>query len=236
MKNMPLKTATANYSKGSEGFTLIELMIAVSILAILATLVTANLGGLRIDRNLKIAQNELVTNLRKAQSYTLSSRLVAGNQSGQFFILKFDAQNKTQYKLQAIYNIFATPTLPTLVDTIETFQLPPGVVLAASPSPVTIYRGPLSTQSNACGLVAFKAPFAKVYLNSGCNFNNFASSNDDYGSLLSYVANIESSHTSADSYAAIVLTDSSGTNRRQVLIRGVTGVICPTLDGQSCSN
>jgi prepilin-type N-terminal cleavage/methylation domain-containing protein len=222
---MFLKSDIKMFLKSGTGFTLIELLVAVSILAILAGLVMVNFAGLRTDRNLNIAQNELVTNLRNAQSYTLSSKLVSGNQSGQFFILKFDAAKPGQYGLQAVYNIFATPTLPTLVDNIETYRLPAGIQVAAAP--LTIYRSPYTVQTPACGLVAFKAPFARVYLNSGCNFNNFNGSGDDYNSLLQYVVNTENSHTSADSYAVIQVTDTKSNKSRYVLVRGVTGVICP---------
>lgn len=222
------------------GFTLIELIVVLAIMGVMLGLITVNFAATRADRNLTLAQNELVTNLRKAQSYTLSSRMVAGNQSGQYFIDVFDSGNPTQYSLQSIYNIFATSTTPTML-TVETYQLPAGVFLA-SPTPVTIYRSVIPlTQTGPCAMVAFKTPFARIYLNgfisypnTGCRFNNFI--NDDYINLLNFVINVPNYTTSSDSYAVITLTDSSQTKTRKVMVRGVTGVICPTQDGISCSN
>lgn len=222
------------------GFTLIELLVVISIMTILLTLFTVNFAGLRADRNLTIAQNELVTNLRKAQSYTLSSRNVAGAQSGQFFIIKLDGAPPANsgYVLQAMYNIFATPTPAVLLPKVESFTFPIGVSLSSIP--ITIHRDNLNvspvTQPSSCGLVAFKAPFARAYLNSGCNVNNFQPNSDDYESLRSFITNTDSNHTSTDSYAVITLVDSTGTKSRMVMIRGASGVICPTSDGVTCGN
>ncbi|MDE2312088.1 MAG: prepilin-type N-terminal cleavage/methylation domain-containing protein [Patescibacteria group bacterium] len=228
-----MKQTKSNLFKQSDGFTLIELIVALSILGILVGLVTVNFGGLRIDRNLTIAQNELVTNLRKVQAYTLSSRVVGADQPGQFYILKFDSANPTHYVLQTMYNITATPTPPTLVPSAETYVLPPGVQVSSTP--VTIYRSKLpTTQTTACSLVAFKTPFAKVYLNSGCNFVNF-NSGDDYQGLINYVTNVDNIDASTDSTAIINLTDNTGKYSRQVMVRGATGIICPTTDGVNCS-
>jgi prepilin-type N-terminal cleavage/methylation domain-containing protein len=235
---------SAQKTKRELGFTLIELLTAVAVLLIMTSLVTVNLAGFRVDRNLTIAQTELVTNIRKAQNYTLSARQVSGNQSGQFFILKFDYASSTQYQLQALYNITATPTLPTLVRNVETYNFPKGVQLSST-SPVTIYRDPSygpTTQSGTCALVAFKAPFARVYLNgyiaskptSGCTDNGGI--NDDYANLMNFVVNVTNNNTSTDSYAVITITDTTGLKSKKVLIRGVTGVVCPTQDGVSCSN
>lgn len=220
------------------GFTLIELMVAVSILMVMVGLVAVNFNSFKVERNMKIAQNELITNLRKAQAYTLSARVVPGGQSGQFFILKFDGQNPAAYSLQAMYNIFATPTPPTLV-TVEDYKLPDGVKFSSS-SALTIYRDVFpATVAVPCGLVAYKAPFGKVYLNAGCNTTSPAfGSDDDYASLMNYVVNVAGadSHTSTDSSAVIKLTDDTGKREKKVLIRGVTGLICPTVDETNCSN
>jgi hypothetical protein len=112
-----------------------------------------------------------------------------------------------------------------LVDKLETYQLPSGIQVSSTP--VTIYRSPYSTQAASCGLVAFKAPFARIYLNSGCIFNNFA--DDDYNSLLQFAVNTENSHTSIDSYAVIQIIDSNSQKSRWVMVRGVTGVVCPAV-------
>lgn len=230
-----------------QGFTLIELLVVISIMAIMVSLFTINLKGSGIDRGLTIAQNELVTNLRKAQSYTLSSREAAPGRSGQFFILKFDASTPTKYVLQAMYGISATPTPPTLVDSMESYQLPAGVQLALIP--LTIYRPPNIFPAStpvSCGLIAFKGPYAKVYLNGNLDGNchsttpHFVSNYDDYENILEFVANTSNYSTTVDSSAVIKLTDSSGTKARYVMVRGASGLICPAQSPDnvnwSCSN
>lgn len=220
------------------GFTLIELLIACAIIAVLASLVTINLPGFRVDRNLNIAQNELVTNLRKAQSYTLSAHEVAPGQSGQFFILKFDGSvsGQNSYTLQALYNIGSSPA--SKVD-VETYQLPPGI--RVSSTPVTIFV-PSPTQppiqATVCSLVSFKSPFARVYLNAGCNVSSppFQPLTDDYQNLINFVTNTNNYHTTSDSYAIITLLDATGAKSRQVMIRGVSGVICPAVYNTSTSS
>ncbi len=210
--------------------------MVISILGIMSIMVTVNLPGLRVDRNLNIAQNELVTNLRRAQSYTLSSHVVPGGQSPQFFILKFDAgsqQSRQKYTLQAMYNVTSSPVL---VD-VENYIMPPGIQVSSTPIRIYAPAGITpSVQAPACGLLAFGSPFAKVYLNAGCNISNFQPLVDDYANIINYVTNVNNYHTTTDSYAVITLTDAGGTKFRQVMVRGVSGVICPTKDGATCSN
>jgi hypothetical protein len=135
--------------------------------------------------------------------------------------------------LQAMYNIFATPTPPTLVE-LETINLPQGIQMDA-PQPVRVVRNFFPTnQIYSCALLAFKTPFARTYMNTGCNSSSF-DSNDDYQKIINYATNSSGYPTSTDSYMVITLRNPEGTKNRKVLIRGVTGVICPTLDGVTCS-
>ncbi len=231
----------------TRGFTLIELLVVLGIMAIMASLFLANFAGTRDDRNLLLAQSQLVTNIRSAQSYTLSARQIATNQNGQFFVLKFDNLSPFQYSLGALYNITATPTL---VSNFETYQLPPGVRLSAS-NPVTIYRPtgitpPTTTPS--CALLGFKAPYAKIYMNGdfsgdvtgdangSCHFTSPSLATDDYGHILQYVTNVANYPVTTDSSMVITLTNADGTKFRKVMVRGVTGVVCPTQDNSTCSS
>ncbi len=229
---------TILFAKNGVGFTIIELLVVISIMAVMLLLFTVNLPGQRVDRNLNIAQNELVTNLRKAQSYTLSARQLPNGQYGEFFLLKFDgatAQSRQVYTLQAIYNASATPTPPGLVS-VESYTLPPGVQVSSTPVTITMEDSTVPhVQAAGCSLLGFSAPFAQVYFNAGCVSNNFQSG-DDYANILNYVVNTSGYNTTTDSYAVITLADSSGLNIRQVMVRGVSGIICPTKDGVSCSN
>src|SRR5438105_10754499 len=98
-------------SKRQSGFTLIELLVVIFIMGLLAGLLTLNLAGQRVARNIQIAQNQLVSNIRKIQGYTLSSRNVSQNQPAEYYVMKFDLANPYQYTIQAIYNVGSSPTL-----------------------------------------------------------------------------------------------------------------------------
>ena len=56
------------------GFTLIEMIVTIAILAVLLSLLSANFDGTADQRNLAAAKSLLISNLHKMQSYALSSR------------------------------------------------------------------------------------------------------------------------------------------------------------------
>jgi general secretion pathway protein G len=67
MRNAPQRT-----KRREEGFTLVELMVVISIIAILATIVTVNVLGVRDDASVSKAQAE-ITNFKTAlTSYNLA--------------------------------------------------------------------------------------------------------------------------------------------------------------------
>jgi prepilin-type N-terminal cleavage/methylation domain-containing protein len=205
------------------GFTIIELLVVISIMGILSGLMIVNFAGLRGARNLKIAQNQLVTGLRKIQSYTLSSRNISSNVPAQFYLIKFDRNNPRQYIIQAIYNV---TTAPKLID-IETVKLPDGIKLAVT-DPIEIDRQPLGPSINdqkpsTCALVAFRAPFAKVIMNDGCSYANFI--NDDYTKIKDFVANNDSITASSDSVMTIKLYEEQKGTVRTVTVNGISGLI-----------
>ena len=115
-----------NARRLEQGFTLIELIVVVAILGIVLGLVTVNIAGQRNARNLNIAQNELISNIRKIQSYTLSARNVFGNQPASYYVMKFDLANPTQYTIQSMYDVTVSPKIRD----IETINLPKGITFS----------------------------------------------------------------------------------------------------------
>jgi prepilin-type N-terminal cleavage/methylation domain-containing protein len=225
------KFQISNFKKG---FTLIELMVVVSIMAILATAVIINIAGQRNSRNIAIAENDLVTNIRTAQSYTLSSRTLPSGQAVQYYVLKFDFSKPTQYTLQAIYNVSSTPQLQS----VQTFYFPSGIVLSSS-SPMTI-TGAVSNQTISnpagCGLVIFSAPFGKTFFNNGCTPKNPSNpytigAGDDYEKPLNYVTNVScavdpSACTISDnSVMVITINAKNSTLSKTITINGITGAV-----------
>ncbi|MBL8029793.1 MAG: type II secretion system protein [Candidatus Doudnabacteria bacterium] len=227
-----------------QGFTLIELMVVLSIFLVILGVLLANLAGLRTARNLKIAQNELVSNIRKVQSYSLSSRALNGTQAVQYYLLKFDTTTPDRYFIQAIYD---ASTSPKLVTNVETIFLPQSVRLASS-SAILIDKPPLqfpsppsdstdikqeNNNTSPCALLAFRLPFAKIIINggkdllysnnTGCTFASFT--NDDYAKIKNFVANSSSNTAVANSIFTITLASTDGKLSKTVSINGLTGAI-----------
>ncbi len=223
--------------KFNKGFTLIELMVVTSIMAILATVLVINLNGERANRDIQIAENQLVSNIRLVQSESLSERELAAGQSVQYYFLKFDLSKPTQYTIQAVYNVSSSPKLQDL----QTILLPPGIRLASG-TPITITR-PITpaTQSvvspSGCALIGFVAPFAKTLLDTACSIANAPNinMNDDYWNLINFVTNTPCISTSplnppacnvsSDSSMSITLTNSSDTVAKTVTINGISGSV-----------
>lgn len=212
-----------------KGFTLIELMVVIGIMSLLVGALLVDFAGQRNRRSLNIAQNEMVTNLRKVQSYILAARTPSGIPPVQYYVVKLNtaAGQNSAYTIQALYNITSSPKLAD----VETVKLPNDVVLTG----LAINRPGLSSQTPACALAAFKAPFGRTYFNSGCNaaVPPF-SSGDDYGNIINFVANTSAGSASVDSDFVIQFTNSKSGQSKKILIRSLSGLICPTQDGVSC--
>lgn len=222
----------------SHGFTLVELMVVLGIFGLLLSVILANYAGLRGARNLKIAQSELVSNLRKIQSYTLSSRALNSTQAVQYYILKFDSATPDRYTIQALYNVSSAPQLAT---NIETIMLPQEIRLSAA-SPFQIDRPPIGGSADnydtppfaaSCLLVAYKLPFGRIIFNNGCNPNNPASDpyslvdTDDYSKIKNFVADTPSnSYTASDNtILTFTLTTTDGKLSKTVTVNGITGAV-----------
>ncbi len=213
-----LKSEISN-QKYIQGFTLIELIVVLAIMGLLIGAVIANYAGQRSPRNLRIAQNELVTNIRKLQSYTLSARDLPSNGPAEYYVMKIDTATPALYTLQAIYN---TKNPPAQVQALETINLPQTIRFAQN-NPVTINGVPLA---NGCLLIAFKLPFGKVIVNDGCTLSappSTIGAGDDYSKLTTFISNSPGASTSTDVPVVIKLTDTDGTIFNTVNLSATTG-------------
>ena len=82
--------------ESERGFTLTELLVVLAIMGVFFGLILANYAGMRGKRDIKIAQNELTTNIRKVQSYALSSRDTSVGPV-KLYVLKFVTTTQSQY-------------------------------------------------------------------------------------------------------------------------------------------
>jgi prepilin-type N-terminal cleavage/methylation domain-containing protein len=201
--------------KKISAFTLVELMVVVVIMALLAGAIIANYAGTRNSRNLKLAENQLVTYIREAQSYSLSSRELGGTTPVQYYVLRFDTASSTQYEIQGMYNV---NSVPVYLQNAQTISLPTGVTLS---QPL------VNGTPSSCVLVAFQLPYAKILNNSGCSGGPpTVNASDDYQKILNFIVNNAATTVTSDSMVILGLTNRSGSV--YVLINGITGVVCPT--------
>ncbi len=225
------------------GFTLIEMLVVISIMGVMLSVFLIDLNGQKTNRNLKIAQNEMVTNVRKIQSYTLSSRGFGEAKTVLYYILKFDLSHPTEYYIQAMYQDSSNTW--KLIN-VETVKLPVGIRLAAS-GPISITPPPGLTLSSlspdSCALVAFKNPFAKTYI-EGINYSDsgdgngdgkgdcelsafpMISPNDNHKKIINFITNTNNYPVSTDTIIVIKLTDEKNSVApKTITINGISGLV-----------
>jgi type II secretory pathway pseudopilin PulG len=215
-------------SQSLTGFTVVELLVVLSIMVLMVGALILDFYRHRNVRDLKIAQNELITNLRKVQSSALFSTDVGSNNAAQYQIIKFSNATPNEYQMQGIADATIAPQLFNL----ETIKLPKGVNIVAKNLTGPIW--PLPVPSD-CTLLAFKSPYGKIYLNNGCTTTSPAFSvGDSYKKILDHVSNNPSQTVSTDADLVIQLSKVNSALTNYVIIKGVTGLICPSTDGVVC--
>lgn len=136
------------------GFTVVELLVVFVIIVLLSSLLIINWNKQTPNRSLTIAQNELVTNLKKVQSYAISSRNITTNNLPVKFYAVYFEKGQNQYSVYAIdsdYNISSA---------LETIKLPAGINFNGFA--LTSTSGGLDEIPD-CTYVIFSAVYGKVY-------------------------------------------------------------------------
>jgi prepilin-type N-terminal cleavage/methylation domain-containing protein len=203
LKSENFKLQAKSYKlKASLGFTLTELLVVIAIMGLFLSLVLANYAGQRGVRDLRIAQNELATNVRKVQSFSASSRDTA-NGSVKYYVLKLDKASNNGYDVQAILsNLQLEPSL-------ERINLPADILISNLKLEQP-YGSRL--QEYECVQIAFALPFNKVYIDPNCTID--LTVRDPVG--LTSLSN---------SLLRVTLYSSQANTTRQVVINGVSGAI-----------
>jgi prepilin-type N-terminal cleavage/methylation domain-containing protein len=202
------------------GFTLMELLVVISIMGLVASIFIVNFAAQRGPRNLRIAQNELVTNIRKIQSYTLASRTSPGGKGVKYYYLQLrtDSPNNASYPIKSIDSDYS-------VESIETINLPSGIVVqlsTGSPQGLQLAQPVGATATYpTCTQIAFGAPFGKVYLDSSCSMPTLAT---DVSSLVAL----------ANSQLTITLLDTATNTTKTIVVNGISGAVCAPVSGSTC--
>lgn len=133
-----------------------ELLVVIAIMGLFSGMVIANLAGQRRIRNLKIAQNEMVSTIRKVQSYALSSRSLPGNIGVKYYVVFFDTATPTTYKIQAIDQNYAFQS------SVETSFLPVGIQITRLQLQLPV--GTTASPDPGCVQLVYSLPFSRVYM------------------------------------------------------------------------
>lgn len=143
------------------GFTLMELITVLAITTLVMGAVVLDFNRQRGLRNIVLAKNETITNLRKTQSYMLSSRNISAGVPAKFYIVTFE-MGQSNYTIDAVDNDYVYH--PSL----ETISLPSAVSLSSLTvgDPV---GGNDEVPPSPCLQVIFSAPFGKMYTNGTDN-------------------------------------------------------------------
>jgi hypothetical protein len=137
-------------------------MVVIGIMGLITGMFLVSFNSLQGPRNLKIAQNQLITDIRRIQSYTLSSRDVVTSGSlvpASYYVIRFDASSNS-YIIQSIdKKDFFNANL-------QTINLPKTVQISA----LKVFTSAGVLQATpACVQVAFSLPYGRVLMDySAC--------------------------------------------------------------------
>ncbi len=178
------------------GFTLIELLVVIGIMGMITGIFLINFGRLQGPRNLRIASNQLVTDLRRIQSYTLSSRNVpiAGSPPASYYILKFDAGTGSNNK----YVVQAIDDTKVFSPALETISLPKSIQITKLQ--IVLANGTIINNAT-CAQVAFALPFGRILMEyqttiQPCNIANTIQNSADLSANKNLILNVELTDTS----------------------------------------
>lgn len=159
--------------KVGEGFTLLEMLIVVGIMAMFYVLMVANFGNWRGPQNLRIAQSELSTNLQKARTFALAGRRINDN-TAKFYIVKLDKTDDRKYAVQGIavdtasgYDVVFDGG-PGHSPNIENIALPNGVYIKS----FKYFQDNVAKPDPTCVDVAFSLPYGRTYITPTCTLQD----------------------------------------------------------------
>lgn len=188
------------------GFTLIELLVVIAILGLMSTLVVVNFNQLRASRSITLAENEMVSEIRKVQGYALSGHDSTANSanSPRFFVLTFNQLSKSYTITSVEYNNGGYAW-----NDLETVQINEGAAI----SDVTASN--LGGIKPVCVQIAYSVPYARTYVHASDDVCD-----DSITTLLSDPLQLAQM---ANASATVNITNSKANFVKSVTAYGVTG-------------
>lgn len=196
-----------NTKDNSQGFTVVELLVVFLIIVLLSSVIIVNWNNQTPRRSLTISQNEVTTNIRRVQSYAVSSRNINATVSAKFYYLKFQ-------KNQGVYSLDGSDGAvnPVYYSDLEKYNLPSGIVV--SDIALTSTNGGSNLSPN-CLLLAVSVIYGKSYfLSDVCD-----------ASALAIVRNPPSVATRANYNLTLTLTHTQKNISKTVTVYGLTNKV-----------
>jgi len=145
-----------NINKNNQGFSLIELMIAVALIAILTSIIITTASFSDTQKNLTLTKNELQAAIRLAQSYSLSIPEMENENVCGFGVEIEDAR---KYSIFYTYNSDAGGDPTACKDD----PLEDGSIIKETIKDVTIAENKKVTVSSVGEIAFFQAPYGDFF-------------------------------------------------------------------------
>ena len=184
--------------QNQKGFTIIELITVIFMMAILLSVFLASYSANSGKRNLTLAQSNLLSDLRKAQGFALSSRNYSGSTPASQWAVYFDTTNNQIYKIRTYDN-----TLSQNVSDYTTINLPSNIYIKT----ISVKKTSGTSYCAQTLSVLFTVPYGRV--------------NQTYnggGSCATAATNSE-----ANDVTTITLSTTDNASTNTIIINGIAG-------------
>ena len=204
-------------SAKANGFSLIELLVVISIMGLVAGLLIANFNRQIGPRNLKIARTALTANMRKIQGNALTSRNLPSGLPAKFYMIEFEPSRLANgYRVYGVNNqygleLLETPTFPSQVSYLSSKSVSLEQPIQNSIKP--IYQYPTCTQ------ILIGLPNGRAYMRGSSNDCSATSS------VVELARNPVALYSLVDSRVMVYLRETRNNTQSTVIFDGITGTI-----------
>ncbi len=178
------------------GFTLIELMVSISILLVLGTLFIINFTSSGQRRDMNISRTSLVSDLHKIQSLGLSVQDIAPGMPAGAYAILFGAPGSPSYQILGYGNTDLATAIPISTTTFSGSDRIKSITVTTAAN-VTYQVSSLQ--------VTFRVPYSRL--------------------LMTYSNATVNVHNEANDQATITLVSGDGTLMSSVVVDGISETI-----------